>query len=148
MKIGKKYSKILSASNFGTVIPVYLIFAALSVASCEEEPYDPAAAKQQMTGTWKYVEQSVSIGTPNSCQMQISGGSGEGELKIGNFACLNVTINAKMLDDNRLSIPKQTAGGNTFEGTGTVSKYKSMKLDFTLHTGRDAIYIIADCTKQ
>jgi len=114
----------------------------MMLVSCELVPFDPAVAQQQMSGTWAYVEEK----SDQACQMQISA-DGSNDLIISNFACSGLTIRVHLLSESRLEIPRQTVSGDTFEGSGTIVKYRTMKLRFTYDDGREKLSIVANCTK-
>lgn len=111
------------------------------MASCE--PQDTDSAQQQMVGTWEYIED----GTGYACKMQISAEGSDG-LRISNFACLQLTVSAILVDGNSLIIPYQTVSGDKFEGSGTIRKFKTMTLSFTYDDGREINAVTATCTKQ
>lgn len=110
------------------------------VISCEPQITD--SGQQQMLGKWKYIED----GTQNACLIEITA-KGDDGLLISNFACLQVAIEATMIDDSNLTIPLQTVKGDKFEGHGTIKKFKTMTLRFTYDDGREKRNIVANCTK-
>lgn len=120
----------------------WVLFLVAFLGSCQAEPFDPSTAQQQMSGEWTYDEED----TDNACRMQISADGSNG-LKMTNFACSRQTIKVTILDANSLSIPRQTVGGDTFEGSGTIKRYKTMTLQFTYDNGREKVSLAAICTK-
>ena len=127
--------------TFWKSLPV-LCFTVFCLTSCNPEPFDPASAQQQMTGSWSYVEEK----TNNACRMQI-GADGSDGLTISNFACSGLTIKATLISESRLNIPYQVVDGDIFEGSGEIKKYKTMVLQFTYDDGRENLNIVANCTK-
>jgi len=121
---------------------IFSCFIGMMLVSCQIEPYDPAAAQQQMSGRWAYVEEN----SDNACQMQISADGNNG-LNISNFACSGLTIKVKLLNATHLNIPRQTVSGDIFEGSGTIKKYQTIELRFTYDNGREKLTIAANCTK-
>jgi hypothetical protein len=121
---------------------IWVLFLVAFLGSCQPEPFDPATAQQQMTGKWAYSEGDGE----NACQMQISADGSDG-IKITNFACSRQTVKATILDENSLNIQKQTVGGDTFEGSGSIKKYRTVTLQFTYDNGREKVSIVANCTK-
>ena len=133
----KKEERLIS--NFRVMLLACIV--SVTAISCEMIPDDPATAQAQMAGTWNYKET-----TGNACQMQISASGNDG-LRITNFACTGLTIQAT-LNENTLTIPRQTVSGDTFEGSGTIRKYETMVLTFVYNDGRESVNITANCTKQ
>lgn len=80
-------------------------------------------------------------------QMTISA-NGVTSINMNNFANLDITVKADLLDKNNLIIPPQTEDGFTVGGTGVINRYRTMELSFHYRHGGELVEITADCTKQ